>query len=301
MIGVARHSAVVAQLDADTQPVSYTLRWPTELDTGGSGTTATPPAVTTFLSWSAATVNYWIYIPDDIQTSLTESFRIGGINFGYNASANQLYINEARFNNVSNGFHSILYQNKQGAGDTIIRVDDQLPTARDAAAYEQDDPLDSPTAYQPASTNQAIGSFGLAHRNTYQIPDTPFAYTRTWRQPQLALIRYSTQYLDLSGRSRGSARWTAWNDADLPGRDINGLWTEVWSGIPTKTVSQVGVQISHTYNWPTGFSTGALNVSQLDGVTEDPTQGQSARRMTIAVRWSPTNLAVNSYADVATA
>lgn len=299
MIGVARHqTGAGVQLDPDTQPINYSLSWPSLTGTTlNTGTGATPPLLDTLLSWSAETVNYWIYLPTGLASLETQSFRIGGINFGYNGIVDQLYINECVFTSIAdNQWISVLYQNSQSGQNTVVRVNDQLPNNRTFPGYPQDDPLDSPTAYQPATANQSIGVFSSAARNHWETPATPGIYTNSWVNPILGLVRYSTQALDLSTRARGTARWTAYNDDSLPGRDLNNLWSTPYTGFPTKTLGTETITTlsgsqtytTHTYNWPSGFTIASRIVDT--NLTVSLPSG-----MKIAIRWTPTNDAEYSY------
>lgn len=288
MIGLARHSAGAGlQIDPDTQPVNYSLSWPTVLGAG-----ATPPSLDNLFSWGAVTVNYWIYIPSNVGATETQSFRIGGINFGYNGVVDQLYINECVFTGVGvDQWVSVLYQNSQAGNPTVVRVNDVLPANRTFAGYDQDDPLDSPTAVQPATANQSIGNFTSAHRNHFETPETVGTYSNSWINPILGLVRYSTTALDLSTRDHGTARWIAWNTYNLPGRDILNLYSTPYLGYPTKTVGTAGGFVTHTYNWPSGFSIGAREVDEFREGTTQPL----ALGMKIAIRWTPTNDAEFSF------
>ena len=286
MIGVARHSAGAGlQIDPDTQPVNYSLSWPTVLGTG-----AFPPTLDNLLSWGAVTVNYWIYIPSSVGATETQSFRIGGINFGYNGVVDQLYINECVFTGVgSDQWVSVLYQNSQAGNPTVVRVNDVLPANRTYPGYGQTGTTSDPPV-QPATANQSIGNFTSAHRNHFETPETVGNYTNSWINPILGLVRYSTTALDLSTRDRGTARWTAWNTDNLPGRDILNLWSTPYLGYPTKTLGTSGGYTTHTYNWPSGFAIGARQVDPTLSTTQPLALG-----MRIAIRWTPTNDAEFSF------
>lgn len=301
MIGVHKHQQS-EQLFADTQPVRYSLRWPSRLGTDNHN----PPSLTNLLTWAANTVNYWIYINDTVPTvqpADIRSFRIGGINIGYNAGSNSLFINECRWENVSSGWYSILYQNSQAGADTIIRVNDELPVERltfldtsKAWIYPQDNPTDSPTAYQPSALNQSIGNLTEAARNRWEIPVTPGTYRYHWYQPIIGYIRYSTAFLDLSHRNKYSARWTAHNQHGEIGRDVDGIWTRAYQGTPTRTVGSSTVTgpegtrtvATHAYSFPTGptFASRVVDVA-ADSDTSLPVYEYQG--LQISQTWTPTD------------
>lgn len=293
MIGVAKHqTAAGSQLSGNTQPVAYSLSWPTTI-----GISPNPPAIENLLSWNAQIVNYWIYIQSSVGQSETQSFRIGGINFGYNGPNDQLYINECVFTGITpDSWYSILYQNSQAGADTIVFVNDTLPADRNFEGYIQDDPLDSPTAYQPATTNQNIGDFTRAARNKWEINQTPGIYTDLWSNPIIGLVRYSTQAQDLTHRNQYSARWTAYNDQGLPGRDANKIWQVPYLGYPTRTEGTSNGFVTHAYAWPNGFQIGAKIVDpEADGTPLADFPMRETLGMGLAVRWTPTNDALYAF------
>lgn len=293
MLGVAHHQASASgALSASTDPVAYSLLWPSNQGTG-----STPPTPATLLNWSANTVNIWLYV-EDTNYFRTVSFKIGGLNIGYSAQGNTLYVNECTFTGISNQWVSILYRNAAG-GETHVRVNDQLPVNRTFAGYAQDS---GNTVFEPSTANQAIGALTQSARNVYETPATPGNYQSDWR-PTVGLIRYSTEYLDVSTRDPGTARWTAYNDLGQPGRDTNNIWRLVYSGQPTRTQSTVSVYltpsdteqtqlVTHSYHWPSGFNISSQIVDDIADSANYPMR--ETLGLKINTGFSPTRNLANS-------
>jgi hypothetical protein len=308
MTGIHRH---VSQSDLfkDTQPVGYTIQWPINL----GGSTATVPTENSLLNWGANTLSFWIYIGSfaPSEQNIYQAFRWHNLNIAYSQSTTTLVIQEMAWTDIEpNAWYSIIFQNSNSGANTICRVNDQLPDHRltldDSEnsppyikwQYHQDDPQDSPTTYSPSALNQGIGNFTRPHRNEWRTPETPGIYERVWEHPQIALIRYSTSFLDMSHKHKHGARWTAYNQHNQPGRDIDRIWTEPLRARPTRTQGTTTVYntetqqnitvTTHSYNWSGGFSIPASIVDPLaDSDTNTPVY--ESLGLKISTRWTPTD------------
>jgi hypothetical protein len=306
MTGIHRHVSQ-SDLPIDTQPVGYTIQWPINL--GGSN--ATVPTENSLLNWGANTLSFWIYIGSftPSEQNIYQAFRWHNLNIAYSQTATILVIQEMAWTDIEpNAWYSIIFQNSNSGANTICRVNDQLPDHRLTLEqsdfnppyikwqYYQDDPQDSPTAYSPSALNQGIGNFTRPQRTEWSTPETPGIYERVWEHPQIALIRYSTSFLDMTHKNKHSARWTAYNQHNQPGRDIDRIWTEPLRARPTKTLGTTTITdpagslsvTTHRYNWSGGFSIPASIVDPLaDSDTSAPVY--ESLGLKISTRWTPTD------------